>query len=46
LSTKAGVNGHHQQQINLFEMRLDGANRRGRIDGEADFLAQRFYFLN
>ena len=30
----------------MFKIRLNGSNRRGWIYGQANFLAQRFYFLN
>ena len=46
LSAETGIDRHHQQEINLVEKWLSSGNCRGRIDGKANFLAKRFYFLD
>ena len=46
LSAEARIDGHHQQQVNLVEIRLNQRNGRGRVDGQADLFAERFDFPN
>src|SRR5262249_15542951 len=36
----ARIDGHYEERINLFEERLNVGDGCGRVDGEADFLAQ------
>ena len=44
LAAEAGIDGHHEQQINFVEIRRGFSDGGGRVDGEADFFAERFYF--
>src|ERR1035437_7368509 len=44
LPTEAGIDGHHEEQVNLVEIRLDGSDGGGRVDGEADFFSERADF--
>jgi hypothetical protein len=44
LSAKTGIDGHHQQQINLVEVRQNFGDGGGRIDRQADLFAEGFDF--
>ena len=44
LSAEARIDGHHQQQVNLVEIWLDVGDGGGRVDGQADFFAERLDF--
>ncbi|MEH1852878.1 MAG: hypothetical protein V7L11_14715 [Nostoc sp.] len=46
LSAESRIDSHHKQQINLFEKRLDGCDRSRWIDGESNFFAEGFYFVD
>src|ERR1035437_115194 len=46
LAAEAGINGHHEEQINLVEERQHLGDGGGRVDGQADFFAERADFPN
>ena len=42
LPAKAGIDGHDQQHVELLEVRFHLRHARRRIEGESNFLSQRF----
>ena len=44
MTAEARIDGHHQQQVYLVEIRLNFGDGGGRVDGQADFFAERLDF--